>query len=114
MRSYGRVYTNGVPGPWQVVQTTPEGQDDLVWSTTLFQVLKLNLNESPFYGDWGIPAHPSIVQQVFPDYYIALTQQRFAPRFASLTISRASATKPTYNVAITTQQGLRVPASYPQ
>lgn len=94
---------------WVEVQTTPEGFDDLVWVTSLIQVLKLNLNESPFYAQFGIPAHQSVVQQVFPDFYVALTQQKYAPHFASLIISKQNNPSPTYRVDITTHQGVRVP-----
>ncbi|MHB8817314.1 MAG: hypothetical protein ACYDAE_29180, partial [Steroidobacteraceae bacterium] len=83
---------------------------------TLCQVLKLSLNESPFYADWGIPAHDSVVQQVFPDYYVSLIQQRFAPSFASLIISRNGVDpdgNPLYQVNVTTHQGVKLNASVP-
>ena len=60
----------------------------MVYLTNLAQVLKLNLGESPFYADWGIPAHTSVVTQIYPDYYINLTQQRFMPLFASLLVRK--------------------------
>lgn len=89
MRTYGRtrdVLTGDKT--WRLVSTDPGGFNDSVWLTTLAQVLKLNLGESPFFGDWGIPAHTSIVLQIAPDYYMALTQQRFAHYFASLILTR--------------------------
>jgi hypothetical protein len=52
--------------------------------TTLAQVIKLNLGESPFFNNFGIPAHPSVVMQIYPDFYMVRTQQQFAPYFASL------------------------------
>jgi len=73
---------------WVEVTTDEGGHDDMVMLTTLAQVLKLNLGESPFYADWGIPAEPSVVTQIYPDYYVQLTQQRFAPLFMSLFLQK--------------------------
>ena len=87
MRTWGRI--NGV---WTEVSTDANGNNDLVWLTTLIQVLKLNLNESPFFGNYGLPAHQSVVQQVAPDFYVAQTQQQFAQYFASLIIARVNKT----------------------
>jgi hypothetical protein len=89
MRTYGRTQDvlTGAKS-WKVVTTDVGGFNDSVWLTTLAQVLKLNLGESPFFGDWGIPAHTSIVLQIAPDYYMTLTQQRFASYFASLILIR--------------------------
>lgn len=113
MRTFGRVYdANGKP-TWVVVMTDANGFDDFVWITTLIQCLKLNLGESPFYANYGIPAHPSIVQQVFPDFYVAQTQQQFAPYFASLIVAKQSLPTPTYKVNVTTHQGVKVAASIP-
>lgn len=114
MRTYGRVQNpDGSFGPWRVVETTPQGFDDLVWVTTLCQTLKLFLNESPFYANYGIPAKTSIVQQVAPDYYVARTQQQFSQYFASLIIAKTPAQRPTYNVNITTHQGVRLDLTVP-
>lgn len=73
---------------WVEVTTDEGGHDDMVWLTTLAQVCKLNLGESPFYADWGIPAEPSVVTQIYPDFYVQLTQQRFAPLFMSLLLQK--------------------------
>lgn len=108
MRTYGRL--NGV---WQEVQTDAAGFDDYVWVTTLIQCLLLNLGESPFYSQYGIPAHPSVVQQVLPDFYVSRTQQQFSPHFASLAIAKQAAPTPTYLVTVTTNQGARLAASIP-
>jgi hypothetical protein len=127
MRVYGRQWTIGgvvvsanTPGAtpqWIEVDTDTNGfNNDWVYVTAFIQAVKLNLNESPFYADWGIPAKPAVVQQVFPDYYMMLMQQRFAGRFASLTISKgiaADRVTPVYNVAITTHQGAKVAVTIP-
>jgi hypothetical protein len=105
MRIWGRVTNPDGTRTWVAVVTTPEGDDTAVRITQLIQVLKLNLNESPFYADWGIPAYPAVAQQIPPDYYVQLTQQRFAQYFASLTIARISANPPTYNINLLTKQG---------
>jgi hypothetical protein len=114
VRTYGRpVNRDGTRGPWTEVTTDPNGFDDMVWLTTLAQVLQLNLNESPFFANWGIPGYPAVVQQVFPDYYIAQTQQRFAGRFASLIVAKINTTEPTYQINIVTHQGVRLNVSIP-
>jgi hypothetical protein len=85
MRTYGRtrdVLTGAKT--WWVVTTDVNGFNDGVFLTTLAQVCKLNLGESPFFANYGIPAHPSVVTQVYPDFYMVRTQQQFAPYFASL------------------------------
>lgn len=84
MRTYGRTQ-DVLTGKktWWVVTTDRNGYNDSVYLTDLAQVCKLNLGESPFFADWGIPAHPSIVTQVFPDLYMVRIQQRFSSRFAS-------------------------------
>lgn len=139
MRTYGRIPKTLIPGltfdgssitfddtlytmdstqaqssgmQWVQVDTDSNGYNDLVWLTTLIQTLKLNLNESPFYATYGIPAQQSVVQQVFPDYYVALTQQAFSQYFASLLISKQSGTTtPTYLVNVTTHQGVKINAN---
>ena len=101
---------DGTIGPWTEVTTDPNtGLNDLVYVTTLCQTLLLNLGESPFYANYGIPAVPTIVTQVWPDYYVSYTQQNFASYFASLIVSRVQgATSPAYNVQITTHQGQKL------
>lgn len=101
MRTYGRLN-----GKWVIVQTDASGDDTAVWITTLVQCLKLFLNESPFYAQYGIPAKDSILQQIAPDYYVSRTQQQFSSFFASLVITRRTGViTPTYDVALITKQG---------
>jgi hypothetical protein len=113
VRTYGRIPDGQGGLQWVEVTTDSNGNNDLVWLTTLCQVLLLNLGESPFYAQYGIPAQQSVLQQVFPDYYVALTQQLFAPYFASLLISRTNTNPPTYRVNVTTHQGVKLNASVP-
>lgn len=107
MRAWGRIYAEDGTWTWVAAETTPSGDNSPVYLTWLIQVLKLGLGESPMFADWGIPAQMSVVQQLFPDYYVALVQQRFAPYFANLQISPALGANgtPTYNVAVTTLYG---------
>ena len=105
MRTYGRV-----AGVWTEVDTDANGNSEYVLITTLIQVLKLNLGESPFYANYGIPAQQSVIQQIFPDFYVNVTQQQFAGFFASLSISKVPSTTPTYNVNLTTTQGTKFQA----
>jgi hypothetical protein len=96
------------------ITTDASGSNDYIWITTLCQVLLLNLGESPFFANYGLPAKPSIVQQVAPDYYVARTQQQFSQYFANLVIARDStAADPTYRVNVTTNQGTKVAVNVP-
>jgi hypothetical protein len=117
LRSWGRVYdVNGNP-TWVAVTTTPSGDDSLVWLTTLIQTLQGILEESPFHADRGIPAVPSVLTQIPPDFYAAYTQSLFAQYFASLIIYRVPTTPasgytvgvPTYQVNVITKQGAILP-----
>ena len=113
MRVWGRVpvtaggdaeqLTAGAPSRWVAVTEDAAGYPDYCYLTALVQCLKLNLGESPFWGNYGIPAKTSVLQQLPPDYNVALTQQFFAPYFASLIVSKRPETfppMPTYDVNI--------------
>lgn len=116
MRTWGRSPTNSGPN-WVQVDTDKNGFDDAVYLTTLCQVFLLNLGESPFYGNYGIPAQQSILTQIHPDYYVIMTQSQFAQYFASLSVSKGllapNSTELVYNVAVTTQQGYSLTRTVP-
>lgn len=124
MRTYGRTQ-DVLTGKktWWVVTTDMNGFNDSVYITALAQVIKLNLNESPFFADWGIPAHESVITQVYPDLFLVRIQQRFAPYFASVLLSIAPITQgsadsfaagqdgapaPNYIIDVLTNYGARV------
>lgn len=107
MRTWGRQYAEDGTYQWIQVSTDADGYNDYVYLTTLAQVLLLNLGESPFWGNYGIPAQPSVATQVFPDLYVALTQQQFAQYFASLIITKLSDPEPHYSVNVVTQAGVK-------
>lgn len=109
MRTYGRQTQPDGTLKWVKVETAPDGNNDLIWIVTLCQVLKLILNESPFWANWGIPAKQSVMTQVFPDFYVANVQQQFAPHFASLIVYRKSLPTPEYVINITTNSGEKIP-----
>lgn len=93
---------------WVEVDTDENGNNDAVWLTTLIQVLKLNYGESPIYGNYGIPAYSSVMNQIVPDYYATLAQQQFAQYFVTLNLARQALTTsptPTYDVSITANPG---------
>lgn len=115
MRIWGRVYSDPDTYTWVAVTTDEDGSNDYVYITNLIQVLKLSRNESPFFANYGIPAQLSVVQQIHPDIYAALTQAQFVPFFASLIITKisGSAATPVYRVAITTNQGVKVHLEIP-
>jgi hypothetical protein len=116
MRTYGRTQdVKSGKKTWWVVTTDVNGYNDSVWLTTLAQVCKLNLGESPFFANYGIPAHPSIVTQVFPDFFMARTQQQFSGYFASLILTILSDAvdsddrpAPGYNISVLTNYGSRI------
>lgn len=107
LRTYGRLGgIDGIGGTWVEVTSDANGFNENVYLTTLCQVLKLGLGESPFWANYGIPAQQSVIMQVFPDYYAAQTQTQFAKYFASLVITRVpQSNPPTYNVRAVTFAG---------
>jgi hypothetical protein len=105
---------------WVVVTTDANGFNDEVYLTNLAQVLKLNLGESPFWADWGIPARQSVITQIDPDFYMALIQQRFALNFMSLTLQRmqdatdeTGRPSPYYQISVITHWGAYLPLTVP-
>lgn len=116
MRTYGRIINPDGSKTWVVLTTAANGDNSLVLLATFCQCLLLGLGESPFYGAYGIPARKSVMQQVAPDYYMTVTQQQFAPFFASLTVSRVAGSgmptnpTPAYTVSCITFQGVALGA----
>jgi hypothetical protein len=120
MRVFGRTTNELGVQTWTVVETDANGYNDFVYLTALAQELKLNLGESPFWANRGIPAKQSVVQQVAPDYYTMLMQQRYAPYFMSISIAKAPLTytkgglySPAYNISVTTHYGVVFQTSVP-
>lgn len=107
LRTYGMVPQEAGGYTWVEVTTDVNGDNSAVYLTTLCQVLLLDRGESPFYGNYGVPSLEALQKQVPPDIYVAQTQAQFAPFFAALTISRASAAdgSPVYNIAAVTFSG---------
>jgi len=106
LRTWGRVgQVNGIGGTWTEVTTDANGYNDAIWLTTLAQVLKLNLNEDPFFANYGIPGEQSVLSQIQPDYYVNQTQTQFSGYFAALTLSKLpqlpNQPKPTYDINVT-------------
>ncbi|MDE3023861.1 MAG: hypothetical protein KGI54_18750 [Pseudomonadota bacterium] len=113
MRVWGRVNINGTL-IWQEVTTDANGFNDAVYLTALIQALKLNLGESPFYANYGIPAYQTVMTQVFPDYYMMQTQSQYAGYFSSLTVARVQGGfDPQYNIKATTHYGSIIEATIP-
>ena len=102
------MWTDPETWTWQKVEPDSNGDRTNIYIVWLTQALLLNLNESPFYANYGIPAQLSVIQRVFPDYYIARMQQLFSPFFASLIISKRATATPTYDVKVVTKQGAKL------
>ena len=100
MRTYGKDQN----GNWvEIVQTS------YIWLATLAQTLRLQQGESPFYGNYGIPAHDSIMSQIAPDAAVNRTQQQYAPYFANLTVLKVNnVTQPTYKINAIFQNGTTI------
>ena len=106
MRNYARVYNPDGTYQWVVYTTDANGLNDAVYLSALEQCLQLNVGESPFYANVGVPQFQSIVTQVFPDFYVQQVQQRFAQYFASLQINRVPGSNPpTYDATVLTNAG---------
>lgn len=88
MRVWGRTYDALGNGKWVAVETDAKGFDDYPLITALVQAIRLNLNESPFWGQFGLPAHQAVLQQTPPDYNMQFIATYFSQFFASLIISR--------------------------
>ncbi len=114
MRTSGRVYNTDGTYTWVEISTDAAGFDDAVWLTTLCQCLQLNLGESPFYANYGIPKYQTIATQVYPDYYVHQLQEQFSPYFASLAIARVPNTDPpVYEVQVLTHSGSTISRTVP-
>ena len=112
MRVWGRIgQVNGQGGTWTAVTTDANGYNDAPLLTALCQYLKLNLYESPFYANAGIPAQQTVVTQVFPDYYAAAAQTAYSSAFAALAITRVPfSNPPVYQVNPVFHPGAILPA----
>lgn len=108
MRTYGRVKQVDGTYKWYTVSTPANGDNSLVWLITFCQTLKLFLNESPFYGNYGIPARQDVMSQLFPDFYVNETRKQFAQYFTSLITYKQPTPDPQYVVNITTLYGEKV------
>jgi hypothetical protein len=108
VRTYIRVYNQQGAARWVTVQTDAEGFDDYVWASTLIQCFKLNINESPFFSNYGLPSVQAVLQQIAPDSYVANLQTLFAGYFASLVVSRQASNPPTYRANVTFQNGVQL------
>lgn len=114
LRTYGRTYDSLGNPTWVEVDTDSAGYNDAVYLTTLAQVLKLNLNESPFFANYGIPQYQTIMTQVFPDYYVTMTQNQFSQYFASLSVARIPNTvDPEYRIKVQTSYGSTISTTVP-
>jgi hypothetical protein len=106
MRVWGRTYNADGTYQWVAVVTDANGDSSNCYLTALCQAIKLNLGESPFYANTGIPQYQTVITQTFPDYYAQQLQQQYAQYFASLTIVRvAGSFPPQYNVTARCNSG---------
>jgi len=114
MRTWGRVVNPDGTKSWVEVTTDANGFNDAVYITALSQSLQLNLNESPFYANIGIPQQQTIVTQVYPDYYVQEIQDYYSQFFAALSITRVpNSNPPFYKAQILTHSGAIIEAEIP-
>lgn len=113
MRVYARARNADGSKSWVVITTDSSGDNSNVYLVALCQALLLNLNESPFFANVGLPAEQSVQQQIAPDYYVSRIQQYYAPYFASLVITKVNSNPPTYNISVITLQGAQLNFSLP-
>ncbi|QDH14162.1 hypothetical protein E3E12_08125 [Formicincola oecophyllae] len=81
MRVWTRQWQPGGKRRW--VATTGN-QALIAW---LQNALLLELGESPFHVDWGIPVTNSLVTRIWPTFYLEQTVGRFRDYFASLQVA---------------------------
>jgi hypothetical protein len=99
-----RTYGINESGQWVEVTET-----SYIWLATLAQTLRLNQGESPFYANYGIPAHDAVMTQVAPNLAINRTQQQYAPYFASLSVYKdPNIADPTYRISAVFQNGTTI------
>lgn len=98
---------------WVKVETDENGFNDAVWLTTYAQVLQLGLNESPIFGNYGIPAQQSVVTQVQPDYYATVAQQQFQQYFTALLTTKIANPDPKYAINALATPGARLMSPVP-
>lgn len=108
MRTYGRIKNADGTLTWYKVETSVTGDNSLVWLVTFCQVLKLFLNESPFWSNYGIPAKQDVLQQIFPSFYVTRTQQQFSQYFTSIIVYQQNSPDPEYVINITTLSGEKI------
>jgi hypothetical protein len=115
MRAWGRVYNEDGTYYWAAATTDAQGDNSYVYITQLIQWLKLNLGESPFYANAGIPARRAVATDVSPDFYVLYAQQQFAQFFAMLNISKINNANdpPTYQINLITFQGVPIQTTVP-
>lgn len=102
MRVWTRVMGSDGKRTWQPVDND---QGNIAW---LQNSLLLQLGESPFWADWGIPVQQTLVSRVWPDYYLNMTQQRFRDVFPTLQITRrdgGNGADPVYDISIILNDG---------
>jgi hypothetical protein len=106
MRVWGRQYNENGTYQWVAVTTDANGDSSNCYLTALCQAIQLNLGESPFYANTGIPQQQTILTQIFPDWYVQNIQRQYAQYFASLTIVRVPGSfPPQYNVTAVCRSG---------
>jgi len=104
MRTYGR----GIDGKWYEVDTDANGFDDDCYLTTVAQVLTSQLQESPFFPQYGLPARESITSRTHPDYWVGKVREQFLRFFTNITIIKTvdiTNNTPTYNIDVLKNDG---------
>ncbi|KMQ89824.1 hypothetical protein RF55_10509 [Lasius niger] len=75
--------------------------DNTAILTWLQQAVLLQLGESPFWVDWGLPVIGFLSQGIYPDLYMQKTKERFQPYFLNVNINRNIPDNPEDQIAYT-------------
>lgn len=90
-------------GNWYEVNTDANGFDDDVWLTTMAQVVASQLNESPFFPNYGLPSIESVTSRTHPDYWVSKVKSQFSKYFTAISIVKTvdiTTNTPTYNIDV--------------
>jgi len=100
MRTYGKK-----DGRWVVID-----DEEQVWTTTLIQCLRLGLNESPFFANYGLPLQDITSNISLMFYHLENLKSKFRNRFKSIELTSNGVAD--INISISLYSGNRPDLEY--